>query len=127
MRRSLFILTLLAGLGGCTSFDVKRLAPPGIIKYERIADQKEPNPAIVDIVAAQRADTDAKFPKIGETQAAGPRPTPLARGEVDAATDDLLEDAERANDAAQSDREAAEQDGANDAEALEDIRDEAAQ
>ncbi|MEM8771175.1 MAG: hypothetical protein AAGD92_05955 [Pseudomonadota bacterium] len=60
-------------ISACTGFEVKRLAPPGIIRYEKIAEEKEPNPTIEEEIAAVRSETKAQFPKVGETNASGNR------------------------------------------------------
>lgn len=107
-------LTLTPMIAGCTGFNFERLAPPGIIRYERIADQKEPNPAIVAELEAYEADKKAKFPKIGETAAGKANVERASLGAVEAqiktleeARDELQEGVESDQRAAQRDAEAA--------------------
>lgn len=71
MIRNLVFSGLALAAVGCTSVELARLAPPGIIRYERIADEKEPNPEIVARIEERRVNEQARFPKIGETAAGG--------------------------------------------------------
>ncbi len=64
---------LVFAICGCSGLELARLAPPGIIRYERIADEKEPNPTIKARVAERRTEVKPKFPKLGETAAGGAR------------------------------------------------------
>lgn len=68
------MLALLLVISGCSSTDFRRLAPPGIIKYEQIASEKEQNPAIAAEIDAYKANTKAKFPVIGRTPAGTSNP-----------------------------------------------------
>ncbi len=62
---------MVLATAGCAGVDLARLAPPGIIRYERIADEKEPNPTIVTRIEERRVDEQPRFPKLGETAAGG--------------------------------------------------------
>lgn len=70
-------------IAGCTGLELARLAPPGIIRYERIADEKEPNPTIATQVAERNEAEKPKFPKMGETAAGGAKRTPIPNDRVD--------------------------------------------
>lgn len=64
---------------GCGNFQLVRLAPPGILKYEEIASQKPPNPAIEAEIAARNGNAKARFPILAQTPAAGPAPKPASK------------------------------------------------
>lgn len=65
-------------LSGCAV--MKRLAPPGFVKYEEISDQKPPNPVIVQRIEEIRAQKSKGYPNLSEQpQAAPARPTESAR------------------------------------------------
>lgn len=57
---------------GCTT--LKRLAPPGIVKYEDLAGGKPKNPVIANRVKAVRTARDARFPDLSEQPSAAPTP-----------------------------------------------------
>jgi len=82
MIRSFVFSGLALATAGCTSVELARLAPPGIIRYERIADEKEPNPEIVARVEERRVNEQARFPKIGETAAGGAKRRAIPNKEV---------------------------------------------
>ncbi len=82
MRRVLAGVSSALAISGCTGFELARLAPPGIIRYERIADKKEPNPAIVKRIEERGESERPKFPKLGETTAGGAQLTPIPDGGV---------------------------------------------
>lgn len=108
--RPAVLIAILLLLAGCSSFDFRRLAPPGILKYERIADEKAPNPAIQEQIDAYRQSGNAVFPKIGETAAATQT---VSRPNVAQAEEEIteLESARRSlEDAVADDRAAAELD-----------------
>lgn len=75
---------MAAAVTGCSGLELARLAPPGIIRYERIADEKEPNPTIVERVAERRETIDPEFPKLGETAAGGATRSAIPNESVDA-------------------------------------------
>lgn len=78
-------------LSGCSNFDLARLAPPGIIKYEDIAGEKPPNPAIKEAVAARKETADPRFPVLSQTPAAGPPPARPDMARVNAEAAELTE------------------------------------
>ena len=73
------VLGLAAFTVGCAGTDFARLAPPGIIRYEKIAEKKEPNPTIIERISDRREETQARFPKIGETAAGGAKMRPIPK------------------------------------------------
>jgi hypothetical protein len=98
---------------GCSTFDPKRLAPPGFVRYERIADEKEPNPEIQARIADYKQENKPRFPKVGETAAGGARMTPIPDGGVDAeiagletARDELERSIKESRDAQDADDQA---------------------
>ena len=76
------ILGLASVTAGCAGTDLARLAPPGIIRYERIADEKEPNPTILAKREERRENAQARFPKLGETAAGGAKMSPIPNDDV---------------------------------------------
>ncbi len=89
MLRGTLFIGLAVLTAGCSGFDLKRLAPPGIVRYERIADEKEPNPEIEDRIAEYQQDRKARFPKLGETAAGSAEMTGIPNSGVDDAVADL--------------------------------------
>ncbi len=68
---------------GCAGVDLARLAPPGIIRYERIADEKPPNPTIAARIEERRDSEKPKIPKLGETAAGGAKMSRIPNTGVD--------------------------------------------
>ena len=77
----------LVFLPGCSTLDLKRFAPPGLIKYENIADEAPVNPNIDETIARHRQNGDARYPSLGD----GPstRPEKLSAQEQAAQMDAL--------------------------------------
>jgi len=66
-RSHAFLLSLTAfSAAGCSSLELARFAPPGIIKYEDIASKKSPNAAMQDIVEKRRIEGEEKFPILSD-------------------------------------------------------------
>ena len=63
----------LAGTG-CSSLELARFAPPGVVKYEDIASEKAPNAAIQEVVNASTQASDADYPDLSQTPSAKDRP-----------------------------------------------------
>ena len=84
MRAKHYALAALAvltvGAGGCTT--LKRLAPPGFVKYEDLAGDKPKNPVIQERVKAVKAARDAQFPNLSEQPAVAPTPMPVAERDI---------------------------------------------
>lgn len=57
-------LAALAFAPGCSG--LKRLAPPGILKYEDLEAGQPPNPVIQERIAARRASVDQRFPNLSD-------------------------------------------------------------
>ena len=82
MLKILGSVGMVLAVTGCSGLELARLAPPGIIRYERIADEKEPNPTIAERVAERSEDEKPRFPKLGETAAGGAKPSPIPNDRV---------------------------------------------
>ncbi len=82
MLRFVASIGMTLAITGCAGVDLARLAPPGIIRYERIADEKEPNPTIAAQWEERRGDEKPRFPKLGETAAGGARMTGIPKAGV---------------------------------------------
>lgn len=67
---------------GCSSLDLARFAPPGVVKYEDIASEKPPNPTIQAVVDERKAMPDKEFPKLSETPSKKDRPQKRRLSEV---------------------------------------------
>jgi hypothetical protein len=74
------LAVLTAAMGGCTT--MKRLAPPGFVKYEDLAGDKPKNPVIQERVKAVKQARDARFPNLSEQPSAAPEPMPVAERDV---------------------------------------------
>lgn len=70
----------LFGINGCET--AKRLAPPGFIKYEDIAQGQPTNPAIKAQIDALAADDESEFPILSDAPGAKVTP-PADAGTVD--------------------------------------------
>lgn len=87
------LIFLTAGCSG-SSF-LARFAPPGLVKYEDIAGEKPPNPAIEETVRNYREDTRARFPVLSRTPTAGPAPEIPDGARRDALKAELIEGREK--------------------------------
>ena len=67
------VAAILAG-AGCSSLELARFAPPGVVKYEDIASEKPPNPAIQQILDDQQAAADAEYPDLSQAPSKRDRP-----------------------------------------------------
>lgn len=105
-------MTATLALAGCSSFDLSRLAPPGIVKHEEIASEKPPNPAIAEMIAARKQTADPRFPVLSQTPAAGPPPPRPDRARIDAETTALVAARETLEAGLAEDRAAAEAESA---------------
>jgi len=80
-----FLLTAAAfSAAGCSSLELARFAPPGIIKYEQIANKKPPNTAMQEIIDERREASEKKFPVLFETPSQKDIPTKRTVTEVTA-------------------------------------------
>lgn len=80
------VLTALAALtSGCVDLGLQRFAPPGIIKYENLAKDLPPNPAIVERVETVKAERGTSYPKLSEQPQEPPVAIPVAEREIEAA------------------------------------------
>lgn len=69
-----FLSTAFLAGTGCSSLELARFAPPGVVKYEDIASEKEPNPAILEIVEAQSEAADKGYPDLSQAPSKKDRP-----------------------------------------------------
>lgn len=74
------VLAAIAALtaGGCAELGLERFAPPGIVKYEDLAKNQPPNPAIAERVKAVKAESDHKYPKLSAQPQSPPEALPAA-------------------------------------------------
>ena len=99
----------------CSTSDLARFAPPGVVKYEDIASKKEPNPAIQERIRERKEGDDVRFPVLSQTPGASDRPQRPIAEDIEAASatlttarDDLAETV--ANDRALADADRVELD-----------------
>ena len=62
--RIIMALGLVASLGACAG--IKRFAPPGLVKYEDLAGDQPPNPAITARIEEMKAERKGSFPDLKE-------------------------------------------------------------
>ena len=89
MSKILLILPVLLLSAGCSSDQLARLAPPGILKYEEIASEKPANPAIVEEIENRKEDRKARFPNLSEAPQGLERPEDRSVDAVEADIDAL--------------------------------------
>ncbi len=81
---------------GCSSDSfLARFAPPGVVKYEDIASEKPPNPAIAETLSEYRETTRKRFPVLSRTPTAGAAPERPDVAARDALKTDLTENRDR--------------------------------
>lgn len=86
----LVFLTVAAfSAAGCAELQLSRFAPPGVVKYEDIASEKEPNPAIVEVIETQKQTSTRDYPRLAETPSEQDRPEKRPLEQVDAEIDEL--------------------------------------
>lgn len=99
------LLALAAVVAGCSSLDLQRFAPPGLVKYEEIAGDTPPNPAIQARIAERRASIEATYPNLSQAPSARPPGKPARERESELAA--LRESREALGSAIETDRAAA--------------------
>lgn len=97
------LAALIAAAPACTS--LKRLAPPGILKYEEIAGDQPVHPEIKERIAERRREIDRRFPDMSEQPSKRPAEAPAAEREAIAA--ELIEARDELQAAVEADRAAA--------------------
>ena len=95
---------------GCANSSLARFAPPGIVKYEDIAGEKPPNPAIQESVRNYRQETRGEFPVLSETPSAGRPPAKPPDEQRDSRLQGLIEKRDVFAAELEADRAAAEAD-----------------
>ncbi len=112
-----YLLIALLAAAGCAN-GLKRIAPPGIVKYEDRAKGQPVNPAIEARIEAFQKESAGGFPILGEQPSIAPEGVAAPeRAAMEAA---LLEARDQLNDAIAHDRTLAD---AERTEALEEDRD----
>ncbi len=96
------LAALIAASPGCSS--LKRLAPPGILKYEELAGDQPVNPEIKQRIAERRREIDRRFPDLSAQPSTRPAEAPMA--ERDALAADLIEARDELQAAVEADRAA---------------------
>ena len=117
-----FLLLGVAGivlLGGCET--VKRLAPPGFVKYEDLAKDTPPNPTIEAKIDDREFGEDSRFPNL--SNAPNSPPSAIDPQTREATTENLIAERERLQNALSADRKAAEAEARAEADALDEARD----
>ncbi len=94
---------VLAGTG-CSSLELARFAPPGLVKYEDIASEKPPNPAIQEILDAQTVASDAEYPDLSQTPSEKDRPQKRSSRWVANQTNLLEDSRDTINEAVEAER-----------------------
>ena len=72
----------MISLGGCSHEAWRRLAPPGIIKYEDLAGDQPTNTEIQAQIDQRTESGNARYPKISDTPGKTDRPTAPPNEEV---------------------------------------------
>jgi hypothetical protein len=89
---------------GCSDLQLARFAPPGIVKYEDIASEKPPNPAIQQMIEERREDREKEFPILAETPSKKDRPQKRSAAENDAVIASLEEARNTLNESIEASR-----------------------
>jgi hypothetical protein len=97
------LMIVSIALSGCAG--LKRLAPPGVIKYENLEGDQPPSPLIKERIAARRDAGTGSFPNIGATPSKKPAGVPKKVREQQTA--DLIAARDALNAAVAADRTSA--------------------
>ena len=89
---------------GCSGVQWRRLAPPGIVKYEEIEGEKPPNAEIEKRVEQYREDGPARFPKLADAPSEADRPAQRSEKQLEQEISELAEAREVLADALEKDR-----------------------
>ncbi len=104
------LMTAAASLSiGCSSAQLKRFAPPGLVKYEELAGDQPPNPVIQERIEDLYDADDRPFPRIVDTPSVKPVKMPAQEqaaltDALESARDDLETDIDTERAAAEADR-----------------------
>jgi len=96
------LAALIAASPGCSS--LKRLAPPGILKYEELAGDQPVNPEIKQRIAERRREIDRRFPDLSAQPSR--RPAEASMAERDALAAGLIDARDELQAAVEADRAA---------------------
>jgi hypothetical protein len=89
MVKDLFVFAAALLVMGCSSDQLRRLAPPGILKYEELASEKPPNPVIEEEIAQRKDDVKTRFPNLSTAPSRNDLPAERPQGELKAEMDAL--------------------------------------
>ncbi len=64
MVKDFFVFAAALLVMGCSGVQWRRLAPPGILKYEELASEKPPNPVIDEQIAERKDGEKTHFPNL---------------------------------------------------------------
>jgi hypothetical protein len=85
MVKDLFVFAAALLVMGCSSDQLLRLAPPGILKYEELASEKPPNPVIEEEIAQRKEDGEkTHFPNLSAAPSRSDLPAERSQGELKA-------------------------------------------
>ena len=89
-----FLAVAAFSVAGCAELQLSRFAPPGVVKYEDIASEKAPNPAIAEAIETQKETSTKDYPRLAETPSEKDRPRKRSASRIGREINDL----ERARD-----------------------------
>ncbi len=89
MVKDLFVFTAALLVVGCSGVQWRRLAPPGILKYEELASKKPPNPVIEEQIAQRKDGEKTHFPNLSQAPSQSDLPAERSQGEITADIDAL--------------------------------------
>ncbi len=89
MVKDLFVFAAALLVMGCSGVQWRRLAPPGILKYEELASEKPPNPVIEEEIAERKDGEKTRFPNLSAAPSRSDLPAERAQDELKAEMDAL--------------------------------------
>ncbi len=89
MVKDLFVFAAVLLVAGCSSVQWRRLAPPGILKYEELASEKPPNPVIDEEIAQRKDGEKTHFPNLSLAPSRSDLPAERSQDELKAEMDEL--------------------------------------
>ena len=112
-RLGFFLGAAVLAATGCSSLELARFAPPGVVKYEDIASEKPPNPAIEAVIEARTESSSKDYPNLSKAPSAKDRPRKLSTAQVNYRIDELATARDAINAEVAAARELAEAETAN--------------
>ncbi len=110
MLKDFFLLCAALLAAGCSDIQWRRLAPPGIVKYEEIAGDKPPNPAIEEEIARRKERDKAQFPDLAHAPSEADRPAKRPQALIDEEISELASARDRLAAEIEADQAAVEAD-----------------